>query len=168
MQDPKKNVVFVLPTLAAGGAERVISFVAQNLNSEKYNSTLLITGFEKDAAFSVENIHVKYLEKKRVFSAIFKLIVFLKKHKPDVFLSPDGFLPFNTSVRTLNVIHDVGFEHHKENLPFLERMYYRKYFSTFARKSTRLATISQFSKADIIKTYGLGICLKNRALLSSV
>lgn len=79
----------------------------------------------------------------------------LKRHKPDVFLSPDGFLPFNTSVKTLNIIHDVGFEHHKENLPFLERMYYRKYFSKFARKSTRLATISQFSKADIIKTYGL-------------
>lgn len=92
MQDSKINIVFVLPTLAAGGAERVLSFVAQNINSKKYNSTLLITGHKKDAAYSVENINVEFLEKKRVFSAILKLFNFLKKQKPDVVLSSIGHL----------------------------------------------------------------------------
>ena len=79
----------------------------------------------------------------------------LRKHKPDLFLSPDGFLPLKTAVKTLNVIHDVGFEHHRENLPWLERMYYRRYFSKFAKQSTRLDTISEFSKTDIMNTYSI-------------
>jgi glycosyltransferase involved in cell wall biosynthesis len=92
MQKPKINIVFVLPTLAAGGAERVLSFIAQNINFEKFNPTLLITGFEKDAAFTVENINVIFLEKKRVLNAIFNLFIYFKKHKPDVVLSSIGHL----------------------------------------------------------------------------
>lgn len=79
----------------------------------------------------------------------------LRKYKPDLFISPDGFLPLNTSIKTLNVIHDVGFEHYKENLPFLPRQYYRKYFPLFANKASRIATISNFSKEDIMKTYNI-------------
>jgi glycosyltransferase involved in cell wall biosynthesis len=79
----------------------------------------------------------------------------LRKYKPDLFLSPDGFLPLNTSIKTLNVIHDVGFEHYKENLSFLPRTYYRKYFPLFANKASRIATISNFSKEDIISTYNI-------------
>ncbi|MGK0446263.1 MAG: glycosyltransferase involved in cell wall biosynthesis [Polaribacter sp.] len=93
MQDPKKvNIAFILPTLAAGGAERVISFVAQNINPEKFNPKLLITGYKKDAAYRVENISIEFLEKKRVFSAIFKLFMFLMKYKPDVVVSSIGHL----------------------------------------------------------------------------
>jgi glycosyltransferase involved in cell wall biosynthesis len=77
----------------------------------------------------------------------------LRKYKPDLFISPDGFLPLNTSIKTLNVIHDVGFEHYKDNLSFLQRIYYRKYFPEFAKKATRIATVSNFSKDDIAKTY---------------
>src|SRR5438105_1192442 len=79
----------------------------------------------------------------------------LRQHKPDLFLSPDGFLPLGTSVKTLTVIHDVGFEHYKKNLSFLPRNYYRKYFPQFAGKASRIATVSNFSKEDIMKTYNI-------------
>lgn len=79
----------------------------------------------------------------------------LRKYKPDVFLSPDGFLPLNTDVKTINVIHDIGFEHYNENLPFLPRAYYRRYFPKYAQRAQRLATVSQFSKHDIAKTYNI-------------
>jgi glycosyltransferase involved in cell wall biosynthesis len=82
----------------------------------------------------------------------------LRKYKPDLFLSPDGFLPMNTSVKTLNVIHDVGFEHFRENLSFIPRAYYRRYFPQFALKATRIATVSAFSKEDIVTTYGIPPC----------
>ena len=83
----KTKILFILPTLTAGGAERVISFIAQNIDLEKFESTLLITGLKKDAAYNIENINVVFLEKARVLNAIPKLFMFILKYKPKVILS---------------------------------------------------------------------------------
>jgi glycosyltransferase involved in cell wall biosynthesis len=83
----KINIVFVLPSLVPGGAERIISFVSQNVNPEKFNSQLLIAGFEKDSAYDVKGIKVTYLNKTRVRNAIPAMLWFLLKAKPDVVVS---------------------------------------------------------------------------------
>jgi len=79
----------------------------------------------------------------------------LKKLQPDLFLSPDGFLPLKPKVRTLAVFHDLNFEHYPEDLPVLTRKYYRHFFPRFARNATRIATVSEYSKQDIIRQYGV-------------
>ncbi|MBD81125.1 MAG: glycosyltransferase [Crocinitomicaceae bacterium] len=79
----------------------------------------------------------------------------LKKHQPDLFLSPDGYLSINSSVPNLPVIHDINFEHYPRDLPFWYRKYYRHYFPKYARKATRIATVSEFSKKDIVDQYGV-------------
>lgn len=78
---------------------------------------------------------------------------FLNKYKPDLFLSPDGYLSLNADVKQLAVIHDLNFEHYPNDLPWLVRKYYHHFFPKFAQKATRIATVSEFSKADIIKQY---------------
>ncbi|GAL70763.1 glycosyltransferase [Jejuia pallidilutea] len=88
----KTKVLFVLPTLTAGGAERVMSFVAQNINNAKFESTLLVTGYKKDAAYAIKGIRVKFLEKSRVFTAVPSIFFFLLKNKPDYVLSSIGHL----------------------------------------------------------------------------
>ena len=77
----------------------------------------------------------------------------LKRYKIDLFVSPDGYTTLGTKVPTLTVIHDINFEHSKDNLrPSHQR--YMTYFSPqFARYSTRIATVSEFSKKDIAETY---------------
>jgi glycosyltransferase involved in cell wall biosynthesis len=77
----------------------------------------------------------------------------LKKYKADVLLSPDGYLPLNTKVKTLAVFHDLNFEHYPNNIPPANRYYYKKYFPKFAQKANRLATVSNFSKKDIVNLY---------------
>jgi glycosyltransferase involved in cell wall biosynthesis len=77
----------------------------------------------------------------------------LKKVKPDIFIGTNGMIPLNTATKTLSVIHDLNFEHHPEQLPTLIRKYYCKYFPKFAKQANRIATVSQFSKKDIIDTY---------------
>ena len=79
----------------------------------------------------------------------------LKKQKVDLFLSPDGYLPLKTKVKTLTVIHDLNFEHYPKDIPFFNRYYYQKYFPRFAKVASRIATVSHFSKQDIIKQYGI-------------
>jgi glycosyltransferase involved in cell wall biosynthesis len=53
----------------------------------------------------------------------------------------------------MNVFHDLNFEHYPEDLPLTERKFYRYYFPRYAEKATRIATVSQFSKRDIINQY---------------
>lgn len=87
-----KKILFILPTLTAGGAERVISFIAQNVDSEKFESTLLVTSFKKDAAYTIDTINVVFLEKKRVLNAIPSLFWCLLKYQPHVVLSSIGHI----------------------------------------------------------------------------
>jgi len=79
----------------------------------------------------------------------------LKKISPDLFFSPDGYLSLATPVRSMNVFHDLNFEHYPEDLPLAERKFYRYYFPKYAKKATRIATVSEFSKRDIINQYDI-------------
>jgi glycosyltransferase involved in cell wall biosynthesis len=79
----------------------------------------------------------------------------LKRLKPDIFVSAEGFLALMSNVKQLPVIYDLNFEHFPENLSFKNRIYFRTFFKRFARKATRIATISEYSKADIVKLYGI-------------
>ncbi|MBI4947213.1 MAG: glycosyltransferase family 4 protein [Bacteroidetes bacterium] len=82
------------------------------------------------------------------------------KYEPDLFLSPDGFLSLSAGYpagmkkfKSLAVIHDLNFEHYPQDIPFLARKYYKKYFPHYAKKADRIATVSEYSKQDISKFY---------------
>jgi len=79
----------------------------------------------------------------------------LKKIGADVFISPDAFCSLRTKTKTLIVIHDLNFEHYPEHLPKLIRKYYRYFTPRFVKKADRIATVSEFSKQDIVKQYGV-------------
>lgn len=79
----------------------------------------------------------------------------LKKIKADVFLSPDAYLSLKTKVPSIPVFHDLNFEHYPNDLPVLERKYYRYFFPRYARKATQIVTVSEFSKKDIMNLYDI-------------
>ncbi len=83
----------------------------------------------------------------------FSVAAFLNKYKPDLFISPDGYLSLKAETKQLAVIHDLNFEHYPKDVPFLVRWYYKYFFPKFARKATRISTVSEFSKNDIVKQY---------------
>ena len=80
----------------------------------------------------------------------------LKRYKIDLFVSPDGYLPLHSDVPSLAVIHDLNFEHSADNLRPSHQRYMTHFFPRFARKATRIATVSEYSKDDIAATYGIG------------
>lgn len=79
----------------------------------------------------------------------------LKKIGADMFLSTDGYISLRSRVPSCAVIHDINFEHRPLDLPYLTRKYYRYFFPRFAREATRLATVSEYSRRDIINNYGI-------------
>lgn len=79
----------------------------------------------------------------------------LRKLKADLFVSTDGWMPLNTRVPTLDVIHDLNFEHSADFLRPSHQRYMTHYFPLFAKKANRIATVSEYSKQDIADTYSV-------------
>ncbi len=79
----------------------------------------------------------------------------LKDLGADLFLSTDGFISLRSDVPSCSVIHDINFEHRPMDLPWLTRRYFRFFYPRYARTATRLATVSEYSRRDIINTYGI-------------
>jgi len=90
-------------------------------------------------------LYVLYME--------FILPFFLRKHRPDVFVSAEGFLSLLSGCKQLPIIYDINFEHKPEDLKLRNRIYFRFFFKRFARKARRIATISEYSKQDIASFY---------------
>lgn len=84
-KNSKKKIVFILPLLCAGGAERTIITLMNNLDREKFAPEMIVldeTGPLRD--WIKEGIPVHSLGGVRVSRAFFKLKAALKELKPDV------------------------------------------------------------------------------------
>ncbi len=79
----------------------------------------------------------------------------LKKYKADVFFSPDGYLSLRSDVPQIPVIHDLNFEYYPKDLPWVISKYLRSFFPKFAKKASKIVTVSDYSKADIVKLYDI-------------
>jgi glycosyltransferase involved in cell wall biosynthesis len=73
-----------------------------------------------------------------------------KKHKVDAFMSPDGFMSLSTDIPTLLVIHDIAWKHFPTQVPWSHRKHYEYYMPRFAKKAAHIATVSEYSKNDIV------------------
>jgi glycosyltransferase involved in cell wall biosynthesis len=85
-----KKILFVLPALTAGGAERVMSFIAQNLDKSRYDVVLIIVGFEKDSVYNTDNVKTIYLNYSRLLTSMPVLAMQIRKLKPQIVVSAIG------------------------------------------------------------------------------
>ena len=79
----------------------------------------------------------------------------LKKLDPDLFFSPDGLICLSWKGKQHTVLHDINFEHRPSDLKFTNRAYYKYFIPRCAEKACHLATVSEYSKSDIVNTYGI-------------
>jgi glycosyltransferase involved in cell wall biosynthesis len=79
----------------------------------------------------------------------------LNKIKPDVYLSPDGLNSTGLHCPNITVVHDIGFAKLENQLPKSAERYWRKMTPKVLDSSSKVITVSEFSKNEIINTYGL-------------
>jgi glycosyltransferase involved in cell wall biosynthesis len=84
-----------------------------------------------------------------------KVPAVLKKYKADVFLSCDGFCSLTTKTPQCLVIHDLAFLHYPEFIKKSHLRFYKKNTGKFLEKAKVIATVSEFSKQDILSHYKL-------------
>ena len=77
----------------------------------------------------------------------------LRKIKPDLYFSPDGYMSLRTKTPSVIQFHDLNFEHFPNDMPKIHLWHYRKYFPLYAKKAKRIVTVSEFSKQDIVDCY---------------
>ncbi|HTO16575.1 MAG TPA: glycosyltransferase [Edaphocola sp.] len=88
----KINICFVLPDLNRGGAQRIMSYISQNLDKDRFKCTLLIINSSKETDFKIKNIEVKYLNKKRLLNASLSLLLHLKLRDYDIVIGSIGHI----------------------------------------------------------------------------
>ncbi len=79
----------------------------------------------------------------------------LRKHKADLFYSPDGILTTANVCTNALTLHDINFVHNSSYAPGLVGAYYRHYVPKFLANSARVSTVSKYSAQDIAREYGL-------------
>ncbi|UPL50386.1 glycosyltransferase family 4 protein [Hymenobacter sublimis] len=80
----------------------------------------------------------------------------LRRRRPAVFLSPDGYTTLRTRVPRVTVIHDLAFEHFPQDVSPLVLRYYRYFTPRFAKASRRVVAVSEATRQDLVQTYGVG------------
>ncbi len=82
-----------------------------------------------------------------------KVPAVLKKYKADIFVSCDGFCSLRTKIPQCLVVHDLAFIHHPSFISRSHLFFYKRYMPKFLEKAGSLATVSEFSKKDILANY---------------
>src|SRR5438309_5414502 len=78
----------------------------------------------------------------------------LKKLKADIFVSPDGISSLRTKLPQCLVLHDIGIIHYPQDYKRSHYLFYKRNIPRMIKKAQRVCTVSDFSRQDIIKTYG--------------
>lgn len=79
----------------------------------------------------------------------------LNKHRPDIYISTDNFIPLRARVRCVPVIHDVAPLVHPEYMRWRDYGYYRLFQKRMAHRAWRISTVSEYSKKEIVKYTGV-------------
>jgi glycosyltransferase involved in cell wall biosynthesis len=77
----------------------------------------------------------------------------LKNIRADVFVSPDGYASLRTRVPQCLVVHDLGFLHQPGAYQKSHIFYLKNQLPKFLKKAGRIATVSEFTRKDIVRYY---------------
>lgn len=77
----------------------------------------------------------------------------LRRYQPDLFISTDGYLTLSTHIKILLVVHDIAFVHFPEYVSRSGNWHYQYFTPKYVQKAARIATVSSYSKQDLIEQY---------------
>lgn len=79
----------------------------------------------------------------------------LKRTRPDVFFSPDGFATLKGNIPAVIAVHDLAFEEKDNGVPALAGAYYRYFTPRYCAKAAQVVSVSAYTKQDLQARYGI-------------
>jgi glycosyltransferase involved in cell wall biosynthesis len=159
-QPPKTRILFLIPTLGGGGAERVVVTLLQHLDRARFSPTLGVVDMRQPLLADEIPPDVRLLDMKshRVRESIPRLVYTIWRERPDVvfstlghlnlamamsrFLLPEGvrYLARETSVLSLTISHQAQ--------PELRRWAYHRFYD----RLDAVICQSQYMAKDLLET----------------
>lgn len=162
----KSKIIFALPNLRGGGAERVVSIILRNLDPSKFDIHLIIGQFTGPNTKNIpKHVHVHVIGSIRSYQVFFPLIKIIKKIDPDFVFATLGFvnvvtlgkffLSNNTKViiRYGNTLSSYLKEVKSESIFRYYLDFYLTIFSNYF--SDLIVAQCNYMKNDLINTFGL-------------
>ena len=158
----KINIMLVIPNLNRGGAEKVMSIIANNLDREKFNVTILLLQKKGHYLNSLEkDIRVLSVNQNSVKKSLFPLVKIINKEKPDIVFSTLGHLnltlmllkPFlNKKIKFVAREASIpSIMNKKEKFPFLFNLLYKLLYNKF----DKVICQSEYMKKDLISNFSI-------------
>ena len=158
----KKRILFFLPLLNGGGAERVVLTLLKHLDRNRFEPILVLLRNEGHYAGMVpHDIEIIELQATQARNAIFKIIKVIRAQKPDIVFSTLAYLNLIIALlrpllptRTLFIAREsntVSIRNKGEKYPRLFDWLYRHIYQNF----DRIVTQAEFMKKDLITNYGI-------------
>ena len=152
----KKKIVFTLPTLQGGGAEKVISSIALNIDKKKYEVIIVVFDLSGQCYLKNKNIKIINLKSKKVSTGIFNFIKTIRRVNPDILISSISHLNLFISLikfflpkKLKLVARESNFL--SENIKFQSNYFIMKIlYKIFYDNLDQLIVFSQKHKLDII------------------
>jgi len=73
--------------------------------------------------------------------------------RPDVFFSPDSFMPLGMDIPSVIAIHDVAYMRFAGSIGKSQLSYYERFMPKFVEEAAHIITVSEFSKREICHFY---------------
>ncbi len=160
MNQKRKTILFVLPSLEGGGSQRVMLTIMRYMDRDKFACKLALVKKEGEFLSQIpKDIEIFDLKSKQLRYAIYKLIKLIRSKKPDILFSTLGHLnllicilkPFFPK-KTLFVAREsntVSIQNRSEKYPLLFDWLYKNIYKNF----DLIIAQSNFMKKDLTQNY---------------
>ncbi|TXT62374.1 MAG: putative enzyme [Promethearchaeota archaeon] len=159
----RKRIVFLIPSLEfGGGAERIASILSHMLS--KYYEIIVITFYDTTESYNCSGTHIKLLPKATIFNKLrlpFLIFKILKRISPHLIIS---FIDYANSLTILTQIvfgmntplficnHTNPLSHYQKSDRYLNSIIPILYSS---KKVTKIITIADHIKEVLVNSYGI-------------
>ncbi|WP_201353782.1 glycosyltransferase [Hydrogenimonas urashimensis] len=155
----RKKVLFIIPSMRGGGAEKVISIILKKIDKKKFEPILVL--LEKKGKFLEELPPIKIIDLKtpRARYALFQIIRVIYLEKPEIVFTTLGHLNliialirplFSKSIKFIaRESNTVSVQNQTEKYPIIFNFLYRNIYNNF----DKIICQSEYMKNDLIINY---------------
>lgn len=158
----KHKILFIVPSMRGGGAERVISTLLQHINSDKFVLNLALITKEGKFLDDIPNhVNIIDLDSKRVRNSIFKIVKTIKSTNADIVFSTLGHLNLLISIIRPFLSKNIVFIGRESNTVSVinKQSKYPKLFdflyNTFYNNFDHIIAQAKYMKKDLVENYNI-------------
>ncbi|MYL56092.1 glycosyltransferase [Virgibacillus halodenitrificans] len=155
----KNKVLFIIPSLAGGGAERVFVNIINTIDKSLFDVTLVCLSTERNVYEVSSDVRVINLKSNRVRNASLKILRLIRKERPNLVVSTLGHL--NTMLLMLKIFFPKNTKLiiRQTNIISFNRQSHRPLIQKLKNNIYNIADVivcqSKFMKDDFIKVTGI-------------